>query len=395
MRLNDVKLRNLKPKDKPYKASDGGGMFIYVLPTGQKYWRFKYRFLGKEKMLSLGVYPETGLARARDKLREAREALLEGRDPSEDRKQKKLTVQLNYENNFENIAREWHKQKLHTWQPKHAAIILSRLEANVFPKIGKRPIKDITPPELLAAIKVLEKAGKRDLAHRQMQHCGQIFRYAVATGRANLDITQHLQGALQTPVSKNYAYLNEKELPAFLKELDQYQEKYRGHILTELAFKVLILTFVRSGEIRGAKWEEIDFDKRLWKIPAERMKMRTPHLVPLARQTLELFKQVKAITHNNIMGYVFPSQTNPRSTMSENTFLRAIEIMGYRGKTTGHGFRSTASTILNENSFRPDVIETQLAHCERDQVRAAYNHAEYLPERVKMMQWWADYIHKY
>lgn len=372
MKLTHIACKNAKPKDKAYKLADGFGLYLEVSPTGSKYWRMKYRFQGKEKRLAFGVFPEKGLNDARAARDEARKILARGEDPLDSKKQEKLAKQLNYANNFEAIAREWHQQKAHTWQPEHAETILKRLETNIFPKIGKRPIKDITAPELLAAVKTLEAAGKRDLAHRQMQHCGQILRYAIATGRADYDITQALKGALQTPVSKNYAYLKESELPAFLQELNQYEKKYRGLNITKLAFKMLILTFVRSGEIRGAKWEEIDFDKALWKIPAERMKMKSPHFVPLSHQTLELLKQIKAISHNNIMGYVFPSQANPRSIMSENTFLRAIEIMGYRGKTTGHGFRSTASTILNENGFRPDVIESQLAHCERDQVRAAY-----------------------
>lgn len=394
MKLNDTKLRNLKPTDKTYRLSDGGGLYIEVMPNGSMYWRMNYRFNGKQKRLAFGVYPITSLKTARDRRDEAKRLLDNGADPSDIKKKQRLETQKNYENNFENIAREWHKQKLHTWQPEHADLILRRLEMNVFPRIGKRPIRDVTPPELLAAVKVLEEQGKRDLAHRQMQHCSQIFRYAVATGRTDHDITQYLKGALQPAVSKNYAYLGESELPGFLRELDQYHVKYRGHILTELAFKMLILTFVRSNEIRGAKWEEINFDKALWKIPAERMKMKTPHFVPLAHQTIDLLRKIQAISGDNYMGYVFPSQNNPRNMMSENTFLRAIEVLGYKGKTTGHGFRSTASTVLNENGFRPDLIETQLAHCEHDTVRAAYNHAQYIKERTEMMQWWADYIEK-
>ena len=394
MKLNDTKLRVLKPKDKPYRLSDGGGLYIEVMPNGSMYWRMNYRFNGTQKRLAFGVYPITGLKTARERRDDAKRLLDNNCDPSEIKKKQKLETQQNYENNFENLAREWHKQKFHTWKPDHAETILKRLEANIFPKIGKRPIKDITPPELLAAVKTLEIEGKRDLAHRMMQHCSQIFRYAVVTGRTNSDITPSLKGALQPAVSKNYAYLKESELPAFLRELGQYEKKYRGLPLTKLAFKMLILTFVRSSEIRGAKWEEIDFDKALWKVPAERMKMKTPHFVPLASQSIALLREIQAISGDNYSGFLFPSQNNPRNIMSENTFLRAIEVMGYRGKTTGHGFRSTASTILNENGFRPDVIETQLAHCERDTVRAAYNHATYLNERRDMMQWWGDYLDK-
>lgn len=246
--------------------------------------------------------------------------------------------------------------------------------------------------ELLDAIRTLENEGKRDLAHRQLQHCSHIFRYAVATGSADTDITVNLKGALQPVKSKHYAHLSAKELPAFLNKLNCYDTNYNGHILTKLAFQLLILTFVRSGEIRGARWEEINLSEAIWKIPAERMKMKTPHFVPLSSQSITLLKEIRLITGNNPSGYVFPSQKTPHKIMSENTFLRAIDIMGYKEKTTGHGFRSTASTILNENNFARDVIERQLAHCERDQVRAAYNHAEYLPQRKAMMQWWGDYI---
>jgi integrase len=225
-----------------------------------------------------------------------------------------------------------------------------------------------------------------------LQHCSQVFRYAIATGRAEHDITANLKGALQPAISNGLAHLPESVLPEFLSNLEQYDTEFGGNILTKLAFKLLILTFVRSGEIRGAKWGEIDWDKAQWRIPAERMKMRDLHIVPLAKQSIAILKELKNITGHSYSGYVFPSQKNPRNMMSENTFLRAIMVMGYKGKTTGHGFRSTASTILNENGFKPDVIERQLAHCERDQVRNAYNHAEYLPERAEMMQWYANYL---
>lgn len=393
MKLTNITCKNAthNSSGKRNKLSDGGGLLLHLTETG-KYWRFNYRFLGKQKTLSFGVYPRVSLSEAREKREEAKKMLEDGKDPAMQKKIKKLELFTKHENNFENLGREWHQQKLHTWRPEHAATILKRLEVNIFSQIGKRPIKDITPPELLAAVRKLEDEGKRDLAHRMMQHCGQIFRYAVATGRADLDLTQHLKGILQPAKTKHYPHLPESELPAFLRELDQYDSKYRGLRLTKLAFKMLILTFVRSSEIRGAKWEEIDFDKAIWKIPAERMKMKSPHIVPLARQTVALLKEIKTISGDNYGGLIFPSQNNPRNFMSENTFLRAIEVMGYKGKTVGHGFRSTASTILNENGFRSDLIETQLAHCERDTVRAAYNHATYLPERTKMMQWWGDFI---
>lgn len=395
MKLTNTQCKNAKfdPSGKGNRLSDGGGLYLQISATG-KYWRLNYRFLGTQKTLALGIYPRVSLAEAREKREDAKKQIDAGKDPATEKKLAKLEMKTNHDNSFEAVAREWHSQKAHTWKQKHADVILSRLETNVFSKVGKRPIKELTPMELLDAIRILEKQGKRDLAHRQLQHCSQIFRYAIATGRAEQDITQFLKGALQPTVSRHLAFLQEHELPEFLSKLEVYDTEYSGSLLTKLAFKLMILTFVRSGEIRGARWEEINWEKAQWRIPADRMKMKDPHIVPLSRQSQAILKQLLEITGRNVAGYILPSQKDPRTTMSENTFLRAIDVMGYKGRTTGHGFRSTASTILNENGFRSDVIERQLAHAERDTVRAAYNHAEYLSERVQMMQWWADYIEK-
>jgi integrase len=393
MKLTNIKCKNTKynADGKGNKLSDGGGLILHVKENG-KYWRLNYRFVDKQKTLAIGTYPFVSLLEAREARDVAKKLIAAGKDPSTQKKLDKLELKTSHANNFEAIAREWHESKKHTWSDKHAETILARLESNIFKKVGDRPIKEVTTPELLDALRVLEAKGNRDLAHRQLQHCGQIFRYAIATGRAEQDITVNLKGALQPVRSKNYAHLKEKQLPVFLRALDKYDTDYNGSLLVKLAFKLLILTFVRSGEIRGARWEEIDFDKKQWRIPAERMKMRDPHIVPLPEQTIKLLKEIHEITGDSFSGLMFPSFKNPQSPISENTFLRAIEVMGYKGVTTAHGFRSTASTILNENGYRPDVIERQLAHCERDQVRAAYNHAEYLPERAEMMQWWADYV---
>lgn len=392
MKLTDTKCKTAKAIDKPLKLADGGGMYLHILPTGGKKWRLKYRFLAKEKLLTLGAYPLVGLKEARDRRDEAKRLLDAGQDPSETRKLEKVEKQQDYENNFENLAREWHQQKIHTWKPKHAANILKRLEANIFPHIGHRPIKLITAPELLSALKKVEARGNLDLAHRIMQTCSQVFKYAVATGRGERDMTTDLQGALKPAKSKNLPHLKEKELPAFLKKLDVYDKEYGGKLITKLAFKLLILTFLRSGEIRNGKWEEIDWDKKQWKIPAERMKVKEPHIVPLSKQSIAILQEMQRISHNNYAGLIFPSQNNPRKPLSENTFLRAIDVMGYKGKTVGHGFRSTASTVLNEKGFNKDWIELQLSHCERNQVRGAYNYAEHLDNRHEMMQWWADYL---
>lgn len=394
MLLSDRKCKELRPKAKPYKATDGGSMYLEVMPNGSKYWRMNYRFLGKPKRLAFGVYPFVSLKEARDKRTEAKKLLAEGIDPSEHKKLKKLELINGYENTFEVLAREWHENRNHAWQPKHAARILKRLETYIFPFIGSRPIKAVAAPELLAALRKVEERGNHEQAHRLMQTCGQVFRFAVATGRAERNLTSDLSGALKPVKSQNHAHLKEKELPAFLRELAVYDTKYRGKTITRLAFQLLILTFVRSVEIRGAKWDEFDFEKAEWRIPAERMKVKSPHIVPLAKQSIQLLGQIKTLVGDNFGNFVFPSNHDPKQFMSENTFMRAIEVMGYKGRTTAHGFRSVASTILNESGFPPDVIERQLAHCERDQVRGAYNHAEYLKERHKMMIWWADYLEK-
>ena len=390
MKLTHAQCKNAKATDKPLKLADGGGMFLLVMENGNKYWRLKYRFLGKEKLLALGVYPRMSIAEARQARDDAKKELDAGRDPSEVKKLAKLEMQSEYENNFENVAREWHSQRKHTWKEKHAENILKRMEADLFPHIGKRPIKAIAPYEILAAVKKVEERGSRDLAHRMMQMCGQVFRYGVASGVAARDVTADLKGALQPVKSIGYKHLKESELPTFLKKLENYDRDYGGRILTQLAFKLLVLTFVRSGEIRGALWSEFDFDKAQWKIPASRMKMKEEHIVPLSTQSIAVLQELHTITGHS--KYVFPSQHSPRGIMSENTFLRVLDVLGYKNKATGHGFRSTASTILNEHGFRADVIERQLAHAERNQIRAAYNHAEYLPERITMMQWWSDYI---
>lgn len=393
MKLTDKACKNSKynPKGTGNKLADGGGLVLLLKENG-KYWRLNYRFLGKQKTLALGVYPQISLAEAREKRNAAKKLLDAHQDPAEVKKLKKIELITEYENNFANIAREWHAQRKHTWKPLHAERIMRRLEADIFPHIGARPIKSITPAELLVSIRKVEARGTNDLAHRLMQTCSQIFRYAVVTGRAERDPTESMRGALQPAKSKTLAHLKEKELPAFLHKLERYDTDYNGNVLTKLAFKLLILTFVRSSEIRGAKWDEIDFEKAQWRIPAERMKMKELHIVPLATQALSVLREIQKITAHNYSNYILPSQSNPRGIMSENTFLRVIQVLGYKSKTTGHGFRSTASTILNENGFRSDVIERQLAHCERNQIRAAYNHAEYLSERAEMMQWWGDYV---
>ncbi|MBU6339171.1 MAG: tyrosine-type recombinase/integrase [Rickettsiales bacterium] len=388
MPLTDIKVKNAKAKDKPYKLADGEGMYLLITNTGGKYWRLKYRFAGKEKTLALGTYPTVSLSEAREKRFEAKKQIADGLDPSQEKQDQKLQNIINAENSFQNIAYEWFEKNKAKWKPRHASYIIRRLEQNLFNEIGNRPIDQIKASELLHAIQKIEKKGAFDIAKRALQTSGQIFRYAIATSRAERDISADLKGALTVKKITNHAKLEEKELPKFLKSL----EKYSGEHQTKLAFKLIILTAVRTIELRGARWEEIDFAKKEWHIPAERMKMGEKHIVPLSKQSLAILKEMQKITGNR--EFVFPSHQNPNKFMSENTLLGVIYRLGYKSKTTTHGFRSVFSTILNEHGFNRDHIERQLAHGERDKVRATYNHAQYLKERHSMMQWWADYLGK-
>jgi integrase len=386
MALTDVRVRNAKPQAKPYKISDGDGLFLLVTPKGAKYWRLKYFFGGKEKLLALGVYPDVGLNDARDKRTQARKTLAAGVDPGDAKKEAKRQTALKMDNLFETVAREWHEQRKNGWGDSYAKKMLARLVKYILPKLGEKPIASISAPEVLALLRIIEGKGTLETAQIVKQMCGQIFMYAIATGRAERNPVPDLRGALKTPVTKHHAYLTAAELPEFLKKL----QAYRGNRVTMLALNLLLLTFVRTTELRAAKWPEFDLEKAEWRIPAERMKMKELHIVPLSSQAVALLRELQKLTGN--WTYVFPNYHRPIEHMSENAMLFGLYRMGYRHKATGHGFRATASTILNENGFPPDVIERQLAHSERNHVRAAYNHAQYLPERRKMMQWWADYL---
>lgn len=386
MPLTDLKIRNAKPRAKPYKLSDGGGLFLLVHPNGGKYWRLKYRFAGRERTLALGTYPDVKLDEVRKKQLEAREALKAKQDPGALKQEAKRQQVLKGENTFEAVALEWHGKKDHGWSPQYAATIKFRLNRHIFPSLGKRPVADITAPEVLAMLRMVEQYDALDLAQRLSAVCGQIFSYAIATGRAERNPVPDLRGALKTPVRKHRTYLEADDLPEFLQKLAGFD----GGQQTKLALQLMLLTFVRTIELRGAKWKEFDLDKAEWRIPAERMKMRVQHIVPLSRQAVAVLHELKQITGK--WAYVFPNRLKSETYISENTLLYALYRMGYHMRATVHGFRSTASTILNENGFAPDVIERQLAHDERNKVRAAYNHAQHLPERRKMMQWWADYL---
>lgn len=386
--LSDTAVRNAKPKDRPYKIADSGGLFLVVMPNGSKYWRLRYFSGGKEKTLALGVYPDVPLAEARERRAEARKLLAAGIDPGEAKKQTRREEAVKAANTFEAVAREWHALRKHEWAPKTSGMVLTRLEQHILPKLGSWPIAEITAPEVLAVLRIVEASGALEMTRRVSHIIGQVFMYAIATGRAERNPVNDLRGALKAPVVKHRAYLTESDLPAFLKRLASDV----GTSQTKLALQLLLLTFVRTTELRAAEWKEINWDKAEWRIPAERMKMKQEHIVPLSRQATATLSEMQRLSGNRL--HIFPNEHKPSTCMSENTMLFALYRMGYRGSATGHGFRSTASTILNEHGFRPDVIERQLAHSERNSVRAAYNHAQYLPERREMMQWWADFIEK-
>jgi len=388
MPLTDTAIRKAKPTAKSQRFFDGGGLYLELAPAGGKWWRLKYRFGGKEKRLSLGTYPDTGLADAREKRDVARKLLAAGIDPAEQRKAVKVAGAERAANSFAVIAAEWlalQKARMATATHEKARWTFDEL---VNPWIGSRPISAIDAPEILKMLRRIEERGAHETAHRTKQRCGQVFRYAISTGRAKHDPTADLRGALAPVVSTSRAAITD---PAKVGELMRAIGTYQGSLVTKCALRLAPLVFVRPGELRKAEWSEIDLDGSQWRIPAARMKMREEHIVPLAPQTVAILRELHPLTGHG--QYVFPSYRGKARTMSENTVNAALRYMGFDKDTmTGHGFRALASTRLNEMGWAPDVIERQLAHAERNKVRAAYNRAQYLDERTRMMQAWADYL---
>lgn len=388
MPLTDTKIRTTKPHEKAYKLSDEKGLFLHVTPYGSKYWRFKYRFTGKEKLLALGVYPDVSLADARNKRDAARKLLANDIDPGVAKQILKRRAKLASENTFQTIALEWYAKFSTKWVPSHSNKVLRRLERDIFPWLGNKPINEITAPELLAALRRIENRGAIETAHRVHQNCGQIFRYAIVTARTEHDISADLRGALHPVKSKHHASITDpKAIGDLLRAINDYQ----GYFVTKCALRLAPLLFVRPGELRKAEWSEINFHEAEWRIPAEKMKMRVTHIVPLCTQAMTILNELRALTGDE--KYVFPSIRSKKRPMSENTITAALRRLGYtKDQMTGHGFRSMASTILNEQGWNRDAIERQLAHAERNSIRAAYNYAEHLLERRKMMRKWADYL---
>jgi integrase len=399
MPLTDTAIRNAKPgispsgnaTEKPYKMGDTGGLYLEVAPSGGKWWRFKYRFDRKEKRVSLGVYPDVSLKDARQRRDEARKLVAAGVDPGENRKAQKMARSDQATNSFEVVAREWFAKYEPNWTAGHSSKIMTRLERDVFPWIGARPIAELKAPELLACLRRVEDRGALETAHRALQNCGQVMRYAIATGRADRDIATDLRGALPPVKPTHHASITDpKKIAELLRAIDAYE----GTFITKCALRLAPMFFVRPGELRNAEWTEFDLEQAEWNIPAERMKMREPHLVPLCTQAVSILTELHALTGSS--RYVFPGARTNGRPMSDNAILAALRRMGYaKDEMSGHGFRAMARTILDEIlGVRPDYIEHQLAHAVRDPNGRAYNRTAHLVERRKMMQEWADYLDK-
>lgn len=390
MPLTDPSCRNATcPSDRArVRLADSGGLYLEILPAGTKHWRWKYRFAGKEKRLALGSYPATSLKQARLDRDAARLLLQSGTDPSQQRREAKLAKRIRLGNTFEAVARAWHENWKTARSQRHADYVLRRLEADVFPVIGSKPVAEITAPQLLAMARKIETRGALDIARRAWQTCGQVFEYALAHGLAERNPAQDVRpGAALKPRQKgHFARLEPKDMPELLRKM----QAYPGAVYTRYALELMARTFVRTGELIAARWEEFDLDAAEWRIPAERMKMRTPHIVPLSKQAVDALRCLHEL--KGLSGLVFPGERDHEKPMSNGAILGALKRMGYGGRMTGHGFRGVASTVLHEAGFDHAHIELQLAHQERDEVSAAYNWATYLQERRKMMQWYSDHL---
>lgn len=388
MSLTDTKVRNAKPQEKAYKLFDEKGLFLLITPQNQKYWRLKYRFTGKEKSLALGVYPETTLANARDKRDDARKLLANDIDPGLSKQLAKRTARIAAANTFQTVALEWFAKFSPNWEESTRKKTMGRLENDLFPWLGSRPVMDIKAVDLLPVLRRVEDRGALDAAHRLRQYCSKIFLYAVSIGLMERDPTYELRGALPPVKVKHFATITKsEEIGALLRAIDGYQ----GHFITKCALRLIPLLMVRTVELRMMEWSEINFETAEWRIPGPKMKMRGQHIVPLPTQAISILRELEPLTGQGVLA--FPSVRTTSRPISDNTILSALRRMGYGvGEMTGHGFRSMASTLLNEQGWNRDAIERQLSHVERNSVRAAYNYAEYLPERRKMMQHWADYL---
>lgn len=391
MALTDTICKSAKPKEKPYKLADSGGLYLEIMPNGSKYWRLKYRFQKKEKRLAFGAYPTIKLVEAREARENAKKLLSENIDPSIHKKinSNKLLEEAN--NTFEAIANEWMHSQQERWTPNYSRIVKKRLEKDIFPFIGKMQIVKIDPPLLLNVLRKIEHRDALYLAKRARQICSLVFRYGIQTGRCKYNPASDLTGALKSRPQKHFAAINAEEIPTLLQNLENNSARLFGR--TRRAIKLSLLTFVRPGELRQASWSEFDFEKKEWRIPAERMKARKEHIIPLSNQAIKILNEQKEETGNYKTGFVFPSQILITKPMSENTVRVALQKLGFKDRMTAHGFRALARTTIREElDYEPDVIEAQLAHKPMGALGAAYDRAKFIKKRHVMMQEWADYI---
>jgi integrase len=394
LKLTDAFIKGIKPKSQTKSYPDGHGLVLLCNSQGSLGWRYRYRFGGKPKMLSFGTYPEVSLKKAREKLAIARTQLGDGKDPSSVRKQENSQKQ----NDFKSIALRWHKAWSVGKDEKHAAKVLRRLEQNVFPEIGSMPVHTITAPMLIKMAQKIIKRGAIDIAKRSYSTSGQVFRYAIVEGLCDRNPASDISlsdAHIESPPVKHRSSLPQKDVPELLRKIDAYDVANNGSVVTKLAMKLMAYTFVRTSELIEARWDEFDLKGGLWDVPAERMKKvkgrpSASHMVALSKQSKLILKELHKLTGGG--EFVFPHESNPKKSMSNNTILFALYRMGYKGRMTGHGFRGIASTILHERGYQHAHIEVQLAHLEKDKVSGAYNHAEYVPQRARMMQEWADYL---
>lgn len=394
MKLTDTTCKNAKPAQKAYKLFDGGGLYLEIMPSGSKYWRLKYRIHGKEKRYAIGVYPSVALKTARDERGKAKRLTAQGIDPCHDRQLQKAQAQQSAENTFQAIAEEWFSVKKESWSDNYQRKIRQGLEKNIYPYLGKRPIAGITPPELLNCLRKIESRGSHDIAGRTKQICGQIFRYGIQTGKCEWDIAQNLTGALKIHKTEHFRTLDIKQLPQFLKALERNEARIFER--TRRAVWLSLYTFCRPVEIRKARWQDIDLEAALWTIPAQFMKMNRDHIVPLSKQAIAILKNQRNETKIFNTDWVFPSQIRPRNPMSDGTVNKAIKRLGFGNDMVAHGFRALARTTIREKlGYDSEIIEKQLAHKTNNPLGEAYDRTQFLPERVKMMQEWADYLGGY
>ncbi len=386
MPLNDRQIKNAKPADKAYKLNDGRGLYLYINTSGGKLWRLDFAIHGKRKTLSIGKYPEISLVEAREAAENARRMIAQGQDPAAMKQQAKQERKAALLNNFENLARQWHAENLHRWKQNHADRIMRELEKDVFPHIGKMPIDEIKVPDVKAVIEKIHQRNAKETAEKVRQWIGAVFDYAAKIELTDRNPAARLRGHFERNDVRHMPSLPRERITEFYSRLITWNTNKE----TRIAIMLTMLTFLRNSELRGGKWAEIDFERRLWDVTPERMKGKKPHSVPLSDWAIELLQELHTMTGHT--PYLFPSRTNPDDCLSEATFPRLLNRMGYKGIATPHGFRSLASSFMNEKGYNADAIERQLSHIEKNKIRAAYNHADYMAERTEFMQWYSDLL---